>query len=124
MSTDIKHGRAQLTKIIISGRFLSTVLGKLAGALMKVCVPLLTFLTPLATMLSASALHGAIQRKMCGRGIAKAGKRTTLVTLNWGMDDIEKVIKWLENSGLLVDWVSEKVKHEIKTKKMDFLVCY
>ena len=82
LSTDIKHGRAQLTKIIISGRFLSTVLGKLAGALMKVCVPLLTFLTPLATMLSASALHGAIQRKMCGRGIAKAGKRTTLVTLN------------------------------------------
>ena len=40
MATDIKLSRAQISKIIRSGGFLGSLLGKLAGPLMKVTVPL------------------------------------------------------------------------------------
>ena len=40
MSTDIKFSKAQITKIIQSGRFLGSLLSKLAGPLMKVAIPL------------------------------------------------------------------------------------
>ena len=36
------------------------------------------------------------------------------------MNDI-KIIKSLEDSGVLIDGVTETVKHETKNKKMDFL---
>ena len=39
------------------------------------------------------------------------------------MDDIIKIIKLLENTGVLIDGISDTVKHEIN-KKVDFLVCY
>ena len=40
MSTDIKLSKAQIFKIIQSGAFLGSLLGKLAGPLTKVAVPL------------------------------------------------------------------------------------
>ena len=40
MLTDIKLSKAQISKIIQSGRFLGLLLSKLAGFLMKVAVPL------------------------------------------------------------------------------------
>ena len=40
MSTDIKLSKAQIFKIIQSGAFLGSLLGKLAGLLTKVAVPL------------------------------------------------------------------------------------
>ena len=40
MSTDIKLSKAQISKIIRSGAFLGSLLGKLAGPLTKVAVPL------------------------------------------------------------------------------------
>ena len=40
MSTDIKLSKAQISKIIRSGAFLGSLLGKLAGSLTKVAVPL------------------------------------------------------------------------------------
>ena len=51
------------------------------------------------------------------------------------MDDIIRIIKSLENSGVLIDGVSESVikktkkqnkeiKRNKKNKKVDFLVCY
>ena len=67
MSTDIKVSNAQLFEIIQSGGFLGALLGKLCGPLMKVAVPLAKIvLVPSATMASATALVGTIQRKMCG----------------------------------------------------------
>ena len=39
MSTDIKLSKAQISKIIQSGRFLGSLLSNLAGPLMKVTVP-------------------------------------------------------------------------------------
>ena len=38
------------------------------------------------------------------------------------MNDIIKILKSLEDSSVLIDWVTEAVKHEIKNKKVDFFV--
>ena len=55
-STDIKLSKTQLSKIIQSGGFFGNLLGKLAGPLMKVAMPLgLT-----ATM---SAIDGSIKKR-------------------------------------------------------------
>ena len=51
----------------------------------------------------------------------RAGKRFTLFTLNEDMNDIIKIIKSLKDLGVLIDGVTETVKHEIKNKKEDFL---
>ena len=40
MSIEIKLSKAQISKVIQSGRFLGSLLSKLAGQLMKVAVPL------------------------------------------------------------------------------------
>ena len=40
------------------------------------------------------------------------------------MEDIIKVIKSLEESGLLLKRVSETIRNEAKEKKENFLVCY
>ena len=61
MSTDIKGIKAQLSKIILSGKFIGVLFGKFAGPLMKVGVLLAkNVLAPLATMASASVTDGAI----------------------------------------------------------------
>ena len=39
MSTDIKLSKTQISKIIQSGRFLGSLLSRIAGPLMKVAVP-------------------------------------------------------------------------------------
>ena len=62
--------------------------------LMKVTVPLAKNLqASLASMVSASAIDGAIQRNICGRGVVRAGKGITLVILNEDMDGIRRIIK-------------------------------
>ena len=58
--------------------------------------------------------------KRCG----KSRKRNQLVIGNEDMNEIIKIINPLENPVVLIDGVSETVKHEIKKKNVDFLVCY
>ena len=104
MSKNIKSGKAPVPKITQSGGFLDVFLGKLAGPPMKVAVRLAKdVLVPLPTLASATAIDGAIQRKMCERGVEKAGKRITLIISNEDMADIIRIIKSLEKSGVLVD---------------------
>ena len=50
-------------------------------------------MAPLATMSSVSSIDGAIETKMHGRGVARAGIEITLVILNEDMDDIIRIIK-------------------------------
>lgn len=45
-------------------------------------------------MASDSAKDGAIQRKMCGRGVVRARKGISLVTSN---EDIDDIIRKLSN---------------------------
>ena len=51
-----------------------------------------------------------------------AGKRIILVTSNEDRDDINKMIKLLENSGVLLEGVSKTLKREIKRQEGGFLV--
>ena len=52
---------------------------------------------------------------MSRKGAVRAGKGFTLFISNEDMNDIIKIIKPLEDSGVLIDGVNETVKHEIKT---------
>ena len=79
-------------------------------------------------MASSSTIDGVIEGKILrrggiaasGAGIKRAGKGITLVISNEDMDDIIRIIKSLENPCMLIYGVSEKVKHKIKNKKVDF----
>ena len=46
---------------------------------------------------------------------------TTLIFSNDEMDDILKIVKSLENSGLLLKGVSETIQHEAKEQRGGFL---
>ena len=62
-STDIKLSKTQLSKMIQSGGFLGK-LGKLAGPLMKVAMPLAkNLLAPLGISAAMSAIDGSIKKR-------------------------------------------------------------
>ena len=64
MSTDLKLSRAQISKIIQSGRFLGLLLSKLTGPLMKVAIRLAkNVLAPLGIAAAASAIDAGIQQQ-------------------------------------------------------------
>lgn len=63
----------------------------------------------LATMASASTKAGAIQREVHGRSVVKAGK---WIISDEDMGDIIGILKSLEDSGVLIDRVTETVNHE------------
>ena len=69
-------------------------------------------------MAAASATDADIHRKMFGSGF------TPLITSNEEMEDIMKIIKSLEDSGLIIKGVGETIQNEAKNKKEDFLERY
>ena len=125
ISTNIKHSKAQLSKTIQSVGFLGALLSKCTGPLTKVNVSLArNLVAPLATMTSASPIDGAIQRQMRGQEVLRGRKEITLVISDENMDGIVRITKSLEKSVLLINGVSKTVKHELKSKKVDFLAFY
>ena len=115
-SIDIKLSKTQLSKMIQSGEFLGNLLGKLAGPLMKVAMPLAkNVLAPLGISATTYAIDGSIKKKMLGSGA------TTLIISNDEMDDILKIVKSLEDSGLLLKGVSETIQDEAKEQRGGFL---
>ena len=62
MSTDLKLYKAQISRIIQSGGCLGSLLGKLAGPLMEVAIPLAkkTVLAPLGITAAATAIDAGI----------------------------------------------------------------
>ena len=91
-------------------------LGKLAGPLMKVAMPLAkNVLAPLGLSAAISAIDGSIKKKMLDSGT------TTLAISNDEMDDILKIVQSLENSGVLLKGVSETTQHEAKEQRGGFL---
>ena len=112
-STDIKLSKTQLSKMIQSGGFLGSLLGKLAGPLMKVAIPLAkNVLAPLGV---SAAIDGSIKKKMLGSGT------TTIIISNDEMDDLLKIVKSLEDSNVLLKGVSETIQHEAKEQRGGFL---
>ena len=104
-SIDIKLSKTQLSKMIQSGGFLGNLLGKLAGPLMKIAMPLAKNVLP---PLGLSAAMSAIDA-------------TTLIISNDEMGDILKIVKSLEDSGILLKGVSETIQHEGKEQRGGFL---
>ena len=119
-SVDIKFSKTQLSKMIQSEGFL----GKLLGPLIKTGLPLIknvitplakSVLIPLGLTASASAADAGIHKKILGSG------NTTLIISNKDMDDLIKIVKSLEDSGLLLKGVIESVPNEVKEQKGGFL---
>ena len=114
-ATDIKLSKAQIKKGIQSGGFLGNLLSKLAGPLMKVALPLAkNVLAPLGLTAAMSAIGGSIQKKIHGSGVK-------LIIEQEDMNDIMKIIKALENSGILLKGVSKTIKNETKEQRGGFL---
>ena len=120
-STDIKLSKTQLSKMIQSGGFL----GKLLGPLLKTRSPLMKSVKPLAKSVliplgltaAVSAADAGIHKKILGSG----HNNTTLIISNDEMDDILKIVKSLEDSGVLLKGVSETIQHEAKEQRGGFL---
>ena len=114
-ATDIKLSKAQIKKLIQSGVFLGKLLSKLADSLMKAALPLAkNVLAPLGLTAAISAIDGSIQKKIHGSGVK-------LVIEEEDMNDIMKIIKALENSGILLKGVSKTIKNETKEQRGGFL---
>ena len=118
---DIKFSKIQLSKMIESGGFL----GKLLGPLLKTGLPLIksvinqlvkSVLIPLGLAAVASAADAGIHEKILG-----SGGHTTIIMSNKDMEDLTKIVKSLEGSGLLLKRVTESVENEIKGQKGGFL---
>ena len=122
-STDIKLSKTQLSKMIQSGGFLGCFL----GPLLKTGLPLIkgvikplakSVLIPLGlTAAAASAADAGINKKVLGYG----PKNTTLIISDDEMFDILKIVKSLEDSGVLLKGVSETIQHEAKEQRGGFL---
>ena len=109
--------------MIQSGGFL----GRLLGPLLKTGLPLMknvikpltkSVLIPLGLTAAASAADAGIHKKILGSG---NNNNTTLIISNDEMDDILKILKSLEDSGVLLKGVSETIQHEAKEQRGGFL---
>ena len=113
LSTDIKLSKTQIPKMIQSGEFL----GRLLGPLLKTGLPLMqneikpltkNVLISLELNVALSAADAGIHKNILGSGT------TTLIISNDEIKDIIRIIKSLEDSGLLLKEVSEKIQNEAK----------
>ena len=98
--------------MIQSGGFL----GKLLGPLLKTELPLIkivikalakSVLVPLGLTAAASAADAGIHKKISG-----SGHNTTLIISNDEMEEIFKIVKSLEDYGILLEGVSDEAKEQ------------
>ena len=88
---------------------------------MKVALPLAkNVLAPLGLTAAMFAIDGSMQKKIHGSGAIK-GAGVKLIIEQEDMNDIIKIIKALENSGILLKGVSKAIKNETKEQKGGFL---
>ena len=108
--------------MIQSGEFLGRLLGPLLTTgltLIKNVIKTLakSVLIPLGLTAAALAADVGIHKKILGSG----HNNTTLIISNDEMDDILKIVKSLENSGVLLKGVSETIQHEAKEQRGGFV---
>ena len=110
--------------MIQSGGFL----GRLLGPLLKTGLPLISnVIKPLAKSVSiplrltaaASAADAGIHKKILGSG--HNDNNTTPIISNNKIEHIIKIVKSLEDSGLLLKGVTKTVQNELKEQKGRFL---
>ena len=97
------------------------LLGRFLGPLQKTGLPLIgnvlkplakSILIPLGLTAAASATDAAIHKKMFGSVV-------TILVIS--MNDFMKIVKSLEEFGLLMKGVSKTIKNEVKERKGRFL---
>ena len=102
------------------------LLGKLLGPLLKTGLPLMrsvirplakSVLIPFGLTAAASAADAGIHKKILGSG----HNNTTLIISNDEMDDILKIVKSLEDSGVLLKSVTETIENEAEEQRGGFL---
>ena len=115
MSTYIRLSKYETSKITPSRGSFGSWLGNLGK----------TALTNIAVLLARKNLPGLVgnltsnpinnfERKIGGDGAARAGKGLASFNSNKDMNDIIEIVKWLDDSSVLIDEITETVKHEIK----------
>ena len=111
LSAGINLSKTQLSTMMQ----LRGILGRLLGLLLETRLPLMKsviqplgkhVLIPLGLTAAASAADEGIHKKVLG-----SGHNTTLIISNNEMKDILKIVKSLEDSGLLLEGVSETIKN-------------
>ena len=122
-SIDIKLSKTQLSKTIQSGGFLDRLLGTLlkTGLLLMINAikPLAkSILILLGLTTAASATDAGMHKKILGSGTA------TLIISNDEMEGIIKIVKSLEDSGVLLKESVKQLEMKLKNKTEDFLACY
>ena len=92
MSTDIKFGTAQISKIIQSGGYFVSWLGNLGKkALTNIAIPLARDNLPgLVSNLTSNVIN-KFERKISGKGAVRAGKGFTLFISYEGINDVIKL---------------------------------
>ena len=122
-STDIKLSKTQLSKMIQSVGFL----GRLLDSLLKTGLPLIknmikplakNVLIPLELTTAASAADAGTHKKISGSGHQNTA---TQIVSDYEVEDIIKIAKSLQESGLLLKEVSETIQNEPKEQKGAFL---
>ena len=123
LSTDIKLSKPQSSKMIQTGGFL----GRLLGPLLKTGLSLIknpikplakSVLIPLGLIAVVSAADAKILKKILG---SSHSNTTTLIMSNNEIEHIIKIVKSLEDSGLLLKGVTETVQNEVKEQKGGYL---
>ena len=116
----LKLSKAQISKIVQWGGSCGSWLGNLGKkALTNIAIPLARDNLPgLVSHLTSSAIN-KFDRKISGKGAVRAGKGFTLSISNEDMNDIIKIIR-SEDSGVLINGLTETVKDEIKETRRWF----
>ena len=98
--------------------------GRLPGPLLETELPLMknvtkplakSILIPLGLIAAASAADAEIDKNILGSG------NITLIVSNDEMENTSKIVKYLEDSDLLLKGVSETIQNEAKEQKVWFL---
>ena len=114
-STDIKFSKTQISKMMQSGGYLV----RLLGPLLKTGLPLMknvikplskSVLIPLALSAAVSAADAGIHKKIVGSGHRTShDNNKILIKSNDEMKDNIRIVKPLEDSGLLFNGISETI---------------
>ena len=117
---NIKLSKTQLHKIGQSVGFFDKLLRpllKTGFSLIRTTLKPLakSVLIPIELMAATSATDAAIHKRLFGSGLI------TLIISNKDMNDIMKIVRYLEESGLLIKGVSETIEDEANKQKGGFL---
>ena len=105
------------------------LLGRLLGPLLKTGLPLIktvinplakSILIPLGLTAAASTADAGIHKKFLGSGHNHPSSRTPIIS-NDEIEDITKIVKSLEDSGLLLKAVTETGQNVVKEQKRGLL---